>query len=127
MIVYFNVDVIHFLLATDDNTTIYTVVTGGTDQLVKLWRIYSLRDLKSSGTSRLIPTGPLVVVIQFDLKFFNKRTFSNCISIDLFYYSILNLRQEHLCGNSVVVGTATMNAECVLTITAHGSSVTGVK
>lgn len=116
------------LSATDENTTIYTVVTGGTDQLVRLWRIYSLRDFKSTGSSRLIPNGPLVCLVVFFL-------FEMLINKDLViefclfssFVSYLFLGQEHLCGNSTVIGTSTMNAECVLTISAHGSSVTGVK
>jgi len=35
--------------------------------------------------------------------------------------------QEHECGNSVILSTETMNAECVMVITAHGSSVNCVK
>lgn len=42
--------------ASDDNVMIYTFVTSGTDQLIKLWRLYTLRDLKEpKGSSRLIP------------------------------------------------------------------------
>ncbi|KAJ6625922.1 WD repeat, SAM and U-box domain-containing protein 1 [Pseudolycoriella hygida] len=35
--------------------------------------------------------------------------------------------QEHECGNSVILSTETMNAECVMVIPAHGSSVNCVK
>lgn len=43
-------------IASDENVTIYTFVTSGTDQLIKLWRLYSLRDPKEpKGSSRLIP------------------------------------------------------------------------
>lgn len=45
------------MTASDFNTTIYTAVTGGTDQTVKLWRIYALRDFKETGSSRLVPNG----------------------------------------------------------------------
>ncbi|XP_055313045.1 WD repeat, SAM and U-box domain-containing protein 1-like isoform X2 [Sitodiplosis mosellana] len=79
---------------SDYNTTIYTFASSGTDQLIKLWRLYCLRDLKEpKGSSRLLPDGVM----------------------------------EHLCGNSTVVGTSTMNAECIIAIQAHGSSVTCVK
>lgn len=35
--------------------------------------------------------------------------------------------QEHECGNSVILSTETMNAECVMVIPAHGSSVNCVR
>lgn len=55
------IELIFFLIAYDFNTTIYTAVTGGTDQTVKLWRIYALRDWKETGSSRLVPNGQQVV------------------------------------------------------------------
>lgn len=85
---------IHLVAASDYNTTIYTMATCGTDHVIKLWRLYCLRDLKSpKGRSRLVPSTP----------------------------------QEHICGSSTIFGTETMNAECVLCISAHGSSVTCVR
>lgn len=48
-------------VASDDNTTIYTFASSGTDQQIKLWRLYSLRDYKEpKGTSRLLPDGVIV-------------------------------------------------------------------
>lgn len=46
-----------FVTASDFNTTIYTAATGGTDQTIKLWRIYALRDCKEAGSSRLVSNG----------------------------------------------------------------------
>lgn len=97
------------------NTTIYTVVTGGTDQVIRLWRIYSLRDLKSTGSSRLIPNGPLVGNLCLQISSKKQINLSK------------TFQQEHLCGNSTIIGTPTMNAECVLSFKAHGSSVTCVR
>lgn len=76
-------------------TKIYTIATCGTDQLIKLWRIYyaGADDIEEGVKSRLIP-----------------KTIS-----------------EHLCGSTSIYPTEIMNAECVLTINAHGSSVTCVR
>lgn len=47
--------------ASDYNTTIYTVATSGTDHVIKIWRIFCLRDLKSpKGSSKLLPNGTQV-------------------------------------------------------------------
>lgn len=49
------------MAASDYNTMIYTVATSGTDQVVRLWRIYGLRDTKGEkSSSRLIPDGTTV-------------------------------------------------------------------
>jgi hypothetical protein len=78
---------------SDGSTTIYQVATCGTDHLIKLWRIFCLKDAKNGEKSRLIPT----------------------------------TSQEHNSGTSTIFCTETMNAECVLTVNAHGSSVTCIK
>lgn len=64
---------IRFPLASDYNTTIYTMATSGTDHVIKLWRLYCLRDLKSpKGRSRLVPSTPQVnFTIHNSLKFDN--------------------------------------------------------
>lgn len=71
------------------------MATCGTDQLIKLWRIYYIqgKEYKQGVKSRLIPTS----------------------------------LGEHICGATAIYPTEIMNAECVLTITAHGSSVTCVR
>lgn len=52
--------------ASDYNTTIYTMATSGTDHVIKLWRLYCLRDLKSpKGRSRLVPSTPQVIWSDF--------------------------------------------------------------
>jgi len=76
----------------DHQTRIYTAASCGTDQLIRLWRIYYTGHLKH-GRSRLIPTS----------------------------------LSEHICGATTIYSTKKMNAECVLTISAHGSSVTCVR
>lgn len=49
-------DDLNTFLASDSDTIIYTAATSGTDQLIRLWRIYCLRDPKGEkGSSRLIP------------------------------------------------------------------------
>lgn len=75
-------------------TQIYTVATCGTDQFVKLWRVYYNSSAVEEGVkSRLIPTTVA----------------------------------EHTCGTTSIFPTEIMNTECVLTIAAHGSSVTCVR
>lgn len=83
-----------FPTATDLLTKIYTIATCGTDQLIKLWRIYYMSTAAEEGVkSRLIST----------------------------------TLAEHMCGATTIYPTETMNTECVLTIAAHGSSVTCVR
>uniref|UniRef100_A0A336N0I2 CSON012709 protein n=1 Tax=Culicoides sonorensis TaxID=179676 RepID=A0A336N0I2_CULSO len=78
----------------DNFTRCYTFASCGTDQLLKIWRIYYTGHAKGEHfSSRLIPKS----------------------------------MQEHLCGSTAIYPTETMNAECVLSTQAHGSSVTGVK
>lgn len=58
---YFFLFVLVICVASDENTTIYTFASSGTDQQIKLWRLYSLRDYKEpKGTSRLLPDGVIV-------------------------------------------------------------------
>lgn len=81
----------------DNLTRLYTFASCGTDQLLKIWRIYYTGHAKTNNikyvSSRLIPKS----------------------------------LQEHLCGSTAIYPTEIMNAECVLSIQAHGSSVTCVK
>jgi WD repeat, SAM and U-box domain-containing protein 1 len=83
--------------ALDSSTKIYTLATSGSDNQIKIWRIYS--KLNSGGESsnyagsRLIP----------------------------------NSLQQHFSGTSTIYPTSSMNCECVNSFTAHGSSVTAVK
>lgn len=50
-----------FSLASDSNTIIYTAATSGTDHNIKIWRIYGLKDLENTNTSRLVPQSPQVL------------------------------------------------------------------
>lgn len=108
---------VFFCIASDDNTTIYTFASSGTDQQIKLWRLYSLRDYKEpKGSSRLLPDG-VIVSMHVLRKCLCKHIHS------VYFWSL----QEHLCGNSTVFGSTTMNTECIMSIQAHGSSVTCIK
>uniref|UniRef100_A0A1L8DNJ1 Putative wd40 domain protein n=1 Tax=Nyssomyia neivai TaxID=330878 RepID=A0A1L8DNJ1_9DIPT len=77
---------------SDHRTSIYTLVTCGTDHYLKIWRLFVVHGVYGDEERRtkLIPQTP----------------------------------QEHICGASTIYCTERMNAECVLTINAHGSSVT---
>ncbi|XP_063698469.1 WD repeat, SAM and U-box domain-containing protein 1-like isoform X2 [Culicoides brevitarsis] len=83
---------------SDNLTRCYTFASCGTDQLLKIWRIYY------TGHARSNDGGKFVV--------------SRLIPKSL---------QEHLCGSAAIYPTEIMNAECVLSVQAHGSSVTYLK
>lgn len=62
-------------LASDDNTTIYTAATCGTDHFIKIWRIYCLKDVEiSESKSRLVPSSAQVCLVSYTyLNYINKR------------------------------------------------------
>lgn len=95
----------YYLIALDSSTKIYTLATSGNDNLIKIWRVYSIvngrptrRDSEAGSSdlshgSRLVPTS----------------------------------LQQHFSGTATIYPTSNMNCECVHSFPAHGSSVTSVK
>lgn len=90
----------------DANTTIYTLVTSGNDNKIKIWRVYSIendrpsrRDLKAKKST-------------------NARLNSRLVSASL---------QQHYAETATIFPTLYLNTECVHSFYAHGSSVTSVK
>ena len=94
----------------DSNTSIYTLATGGTDHLIKIWRIFCLTECPKTEASSSQKTDKA-----------GRSTFQGSRRL------IPLSPQEHLSGSSTIYCTKKMNAECVLTISAHASSVTCVK
>ncbi|XP_059616079.1 WD repeat, SAM and U-box domain-containing protein 1-like isoform X2 [Phlebotomus argentipes] len=80
---------------SDPRTSIYTLVTCGSDHYLRIWRLFVVRGKHEDEErrTRLIPQTP----------------------------------QEHICGSATIYCTERMNAECVQSINAHGSSVTCVR
>lgn len=95
-----------FSQAIDPNTVIYTLATSGNDNQIKLWRIFCVMDAQQS--RRNSNAGPSD----------GSSTYSRLIPTRL---------NEHFSGTSSIFPTQFMNAECINSFIAHGSSVTCVK
>lgn len=90
--------------AVDANTTIYTLATSGSDNKIKIWKVYSIinrpsRSENVAGSS-------------------SNRHNSRLISTNL---------QQHFAETATIFPTLYLNTECVHSFVAHGSSVTCVR
>lgn len=92
--------------AVDANTTIYTLVTSGNDNKIKIWRVYSIINDRPSRRE------------QNEAAANDLRINSRLISTSL---------QQHYAGTATIFPTLYLNTECVHAFEAHGSSVTAVK
>lgn len=95
-----------FPLAVDANTRIYTLVTSGNDNKIKIWRVFSIADNKPArrGSRAGVSSDPHV----------NSRLISKTL-------------QQHFSETATIFPTLYLNTECVHSFEAHGSSVTAVK
>lgn len=85
----------------DSNTTIYTLATCGSDNKVKIWRVFSVTNGKPERSNSV-----------------TSETRSRLVSTTL---------QQHFAESATIFPTIYLNAECVNSFEAHGSSVTDVK
>jgi WD40 repeat protein len=96
----------HSLSAVDANTVIYTLVTGGNDNKIKIWRIFSIANGKlNRRTSNAGASG-------------ENRLNSRLVPTTM---------QQHFAETATIFPTLYLNAECVHSFEAHGSSVTAVR
>ncbi|XP_070502999.1 WD repeat, SAM and U-box domain-containing protein 1-like [Chironomus tepperi] len=87
------------------STKIYTLATSGNDNLIKIWRIYTIIE----------DTRP------------SRRNSTTSDSPKLYSRLVPTTMHQHFSGTATIYPTTYMNAECVNSFTAHGSSVTSVK
>lgn len=85
----------------DGNTTIYTLATCGSDNKVKIWRVFSVTNGKPERSNSV-----------------TSESRSRLVSTTL---------QQHFAESATIFPTIYLNAECVNSFDAHGSSVTDVK
>lgn len=95
----------HSLIAVDTNTTIYTLATSGNDNKIKIWRVYALNNDRPARAESGASTS-------------EGRLNSRLIPTSL---------QQHFAETATIFPTSYLNAECVHSFLAHGSSVTAVK
>lgn len=88
----------------DSNTTIYTLATSGSDNKIKIWRVYAI----ASGR-------PTRAASRAGSSSVNR---SRLISTNL---------QQHFAETATIFPTLYLNTECVHSFVAHGSSVTVVR
>lgn len=91
--------------AVDANTTIYTLVTAGNDNKIKIWRVYAILNQRPSRRGSNASAS-------------EARSNSRLISTSL---------QQHFAETATIFPTLYLNTECVHSFVAHGSSVTSVR